>query len=228
MGCGAGLVKFLLILFNVLCLICGATLAILGALMVLDIKDVSYTKELLTVNSVSIVTLVLGTLVFIISLLGCCGALCGQPCQLRAYSLVMLILFVCQITFVIYVWTEFYAIRTHVVSFVKIVWKQRETDGILLHRLERQLKCCGMNGFMDYIKNGEHLPASCCGLPNSQTCPEAIFRGGCLDAFAHLWDSSAKVVKIGVLIVSGVIFTASMFASYLAHKIRRGNEFEYY
>lgn len=66
--------------------ICGATLAILGTLMVLDIKDVSYTKELLTVNSVSIVTLVLGTLVFIISLLGCCGALCGQPCQLRAVS----------------------------------------------------------------------------------------------------------------------------------------------
>ncbi|XP_023168622.1 CD81 antigen-like [Drosophila hydei] len=213
------LVKFLLMSFNVLSLICGLILSVMGTIMVTHIKDVSNIKEMMSMNTVSIATLAMGVSVVLLSVLGCWGTLRGKVVQLRIYSVIILILFLCQLTFVIYLWTKYHAILMDVIKFVQKVFEQRKTDFNILHTFERFFKCCGENGDNDYIVNDETVPGSCCGHAAAKPCPKP-FPIGCKNAVKIIWTSSAVVIKYGALILSGLLLVISLMGTHLANRIR--------
>ncbi|KAH8310490.1 hypothetical protein KR044_001676 [Drosophila immigrans] len=230
MNCRAEIVKFLLLLLNLLSMTCCIGLLVIAFPVVKDMKDFAEIKKYMTVNTVLIATIVMGFVVLLLSLLGCCGALRAKPYQLRTYSVIMLLLFVGQVILVIYVWTHHEEIRDKLSTILKEVWNSHKThmpSDKILHKLEKHLKCCGLHGYTDYIREFEPIPPSCLGssLNDESYHDKTAFHQGCLEAVTGLWDSYTKFIKYGALAASGVIFLASTFASYLAHKMRREMEY---
>ncbi|KAM8711873.1 hypothetical protein ACLKA7_012388 [Drosophila subpalustris] len=219
MDCGGVFVKYVLFIFNILFVICGILLIIFGSLMVSEIKNFSSVDETFAANSVAIIILVLGCLIFLVSFIGCCGAIRENSCGLTTYSVVMLGLFLCQIALIIYVWVNHVQIRQSLDTVVKKIWDQRNSsDKILMDTLQRSLKCCGLHGFADY---GITYPASCCDSPTNGYCSmTVIFKSGCKSAVDSLWDTNVNIIKyagLGVLVVELVAF---IFACCLANQTR--------
>ncbi|XP_064540399.1 CD63 antigen [Drosophila montana] len=219
MDCGGVLVKYVLFVFNILFVICGILLIIFGSLMVSEIKDFSSVDQTFTANSVAIIILILGCVIFLVSFLGCCGAIRENACGLTTYSIIMLGLFFCQIALIIYVWINHVQIRESLDKVVQTIWEQRKTDGLLMDTLQKSLKCCGLHKFSDY---GVTYPASCCDTPTNGTCSltSVMFKPGCKSAVDSLWDTNANIIKYAGLGVTAVELVAFIFACCLANQTR--------
>ena len=60
--------------------ICGILLIVLGSLMINNLGDFSSFNAAINANTVPILVIVLGCIVFIISFFGCCGAIRESVC----------------------------------------------------------------------------------------------------------------------------------------------------
>ncbi|EDW08622.1 CD63 antigen [Drosophila mojavensis] len=219
MDCGGVFVKYVLFIFNILFVICGILLIVFGSLMVSEIKDLSSVDQTFTANSVAIIILILGCAIFLVSFIGCCGAIRENVCGLTAYSIIMLGLFLCQIALIVYVWINHVQIRQSLDQVVQTIWDQRKTDGLLMDTLQKSLKCCGLYKFSDY---GTVYPASCCDSPSNGTCSltSVLFKPGCKSAVDSLWDTNANIIKYAGLGVTAVELVAFIFACCLANQVR--------
>ncbi|KAH8370692.1 hypothetical protein KR093_004694 [Drosophila rubida] len=219
MDCGGVFVKYVLFIFNILFVICGILLIIFGSLMVSEIKNFSNIDETFTANSVAIIILVLGCLIFLVSFIGCCSAIRENSCGLTTYSIVMLGLFLCQIALIIYVWINHVQIQTSLDTMVKKIWDQRNSDKLLMDTLQKSLKCCGLNGFSDY---GGNYPPSCCDNPQNGSCSFLAVapRPGCRSAVESLWNTNINIIKYAGLGVLAVELVAFIFACCLANQTR--------
>lgn len=70
--------------------ICGILLIVFGSLMVSEIKNFSNIDETFTANSVAIIILVLGCLIFLVAFIGCCGAIQENSCALSTVKYLIL------------------------------------------------------------------------------------------------------------------------------------------
>uniref|UniRef100_A0A6P4EQ60 Tetraspanin n=1 Tax=Drosophila rhopaloa TaxID=1041015 RepID=A0A6P4EQ60_DRORH len=227
MDCGGVFVKYVLFVFNILFVICGILLITFGSIMVSTIKDFSSVDETFTANSVAIIILVLGCIIFLVALMGCCGAIRENACALTSYSVVMLVLLISQLALIIYVWVDHVQIEQSLEKFVQAVWNQRKTDDLLMNTLQRTFKCCGLNGFADY---GTSYPASCCDAPTNGSCgiTQVIGRPSCLRAVDSFWDTNANIIKYAGLGVTAVELVAFIFACCLANQTRNSQRRQNY
>ncbi|EDW46692.1 GM20827 [Drosophila sechellia] len=227
MDCGGVFVKYVLFIFNILFVICGILLITFGSIMVSTIKDFSGVGETFTANSVAIIILVLGCVVFLVAFMGCCGAIRENACALTSYSVVMLVLLVSQLALIIYVWVDHVQIQQSLEKIVQTIWDQRKTDALLMDTLQRSFKCCGLNGFSDY---GITYPASCCDSPSNGTCglAQVMSRSSCLRAVDSFWDTNVSIIKYAGLGVTAVELVAFIFACCLANQTRNSQRRQNY
>ncbi|CAD7015436.1 23 kDa integral membrane protein [Ceratitis capitata] len=221
MDCGGVIVKYILFIFNILFVVCGILLIIFGSILVSHIQQVGSVAQTLESNSVPIAILVLGCVIFIISFLGCCGAIREDTCCTMTYSVFMLILFLAQIALVVLVWTQRTKFLNSMDKVVNTIWKQHNTDQKVMDALQLTFNCCGLNGSTDYTFNLESVPNSCCG-PNAISCNmlEATSKAGCEQAFNSFWDKSINIVRYAGLGVAAVELVAFIFACCLANQVR--------
>ncbi|KAI8037333.1 23 kDa integral membrane protein [Drosophila gunungcola] len=227
MDCGGVFVKYVLFVFNILFVICGILLITLGSIMVSAIKDFSNVGETFSANSVAIIILVLGCIIFVVAFTGCCGAIRENACALTTYSVVMLVVLISQLALIIYVWVYHVEIQQSLEKIVQTIWDQRKTDSLLMDTLQRSFKCCGLNGFADY---GVKYPASCCDAPSNGTCAltQVMNRSSCLKAVDSFWDTNVNIIKYAGLGVTAVELVAFIFACCLANQTRNSQRRQNY
>ncbi|KAM7343630.1 tetraspanin 42Ed [Cochliomyia hominivorax] len=221
MDCGGVFVKYVLFIFNILFVVCGILLIVFGSLMVANIGDISNLPQSIEANSVPIAILVLGCIIFIIAFLGCCGAIREDSCCTMTYSVIMLVLFMCQLALIVYVWMQRDKFLQSMDKMISTVWEQRHTDQKVMDTLQLTFNCCGKNAFTDYSLAGEDIPLSCCGI-NATSCSvvSAMTRPGCSRAFGKFWEKNIDIIRYAGLGVAGVELVAFIFACCLANQVR--------
>ncbi|XP_062121807.1 CD63 antigen-like [Drosophila sulfurigaster albostrigata] len=225
MGCRSEIIKFLLLLFLLLCMICCSVLLVVAFPDVKDMNEFVDIKKYTPVGVVLITTIVMSIFVLLLSLLGCFGALRGNPSQLSVYSIIMMLFFVMQLFVAIYVWTNLNGIRDNLSIILKDVFDKHTTDNaskMIMDKMEQHLHCCGFENYTDY--RPDPLPSACCGYENAVCKEDAAYKEGCQYTIINLWDSKTDSIKIGGLVVAALILLASVSSSYLAHKLRRSRE----
>ncbi|KAH8267076.1 hypothetical protein KR018_001718 [Drosophila ironensis] len=252
MDCGGVFVKYVLFIFNILFVICGILLITFGSIMVASIKDFSSVGETFSVNSVAIIILVLGCLIFLVSFMGCCGAIRENACCLTSvgfdnfefilwsyklhcmacifqYSVVMMVLLLSQLALIIFVWINHVQIQESLEKIVKTIWNQHDSDALVMDVLQRSFKCCGQNGFSDYGA-AVNYPASCCDSPSNGSClvTQVVTRPGCLKAVDSFWDTNVNIIKYAGLGVTAVELVAFIFACCLANQTRNSQRRQNY
>jgi len=223
MDCGGVIVKYVLFIFNILFVVCGILLIVFGSIMVSKISDITNSDiaDTFQANSIPICILVLGCVIFIIAFLGCCGAIRENACCTMTYSVFMLILFLCQLALIIFVWTQHDKFLAQMNTIVAKVWAQHKTDQKVMDALQISFNCCGQSGFTDYVVALEGIPNSCCG-PKVMSCStiNAMTKPGCERAFASFWEKNMDITCYAGLGVAAVELVAFIFACCLANQVR--------
>ncbi|XP_058982330.1 23 kDa integral membrane protein-like [Musca domestica] len=227
MDCGGVFVKYVLFIFNILFVICGILLIIFGSIMISSIGDIKDVVSAYETHTVPIAIIVLGCIIFVISFLGCCGAIRENSCCTMTYSVIMFALFLCQLALIIFIWVQRDKILSSMDSAIKTVWDQRKTDRSVMDGIELSLKCCGYTSPTDYTLEG--VPKSCCG-PSATSCSlvEALPRPGCKTAFDRMWSKNIDIIRYAGLGVAGIELIAFIFACCLANQVRNARRREYY
>jgi hypothetical protein len=186
-SCGGSLIKIVLFVFNFLWLLLGSAILYLGIRVLLkynnDIANVI--KE--TPSHAAIVLISAGGVIFLISFLGCCGAIRESYCMLNTYSGLILLCLVAQgvgayLALKYHYDLEKYAQKGVQSALEAYEWDKTGNDPAnkAINQFQKELQCCGAKDRHDWdsIKKPDTdkdlYPPSCC-----KTEKEADVRGKC-------------------------------------------------
>ncbi|XP_055858692.1 23 kDa integral membrane protein-like [Episyrphus balteatus] len=219
MDCGASIVKYILFIFNMLALVCGILLIVFGSLVLSNLGDIRDFADTFETSSIPISIIVIGCIIFIISFVGCCGAIREDTCLTMTYSIFMLILFVLQMIMVVYIWIERESFLNAMNKIVDKAWEQRHDKGHYMDVFQSGFNCCGRVGVQDYTK--EIVPNSCCGA-SATSCSYELARNkpGCSQQFRTFISTNIAIAQYAGLVVAGVELIAFIFACCIANQAR--------
>ncbi|XP_014677645.1 PREDICTED: tetraspanin-9-like [Priapulus caudatus] len=179
-GCGAKCAKALLIIFNVIFWLSGATLLGIGIWLLvepdnqhfLEILKVPSTDEMLKYAAYLLIAV--GALVFVVGFFGCCGAIQESKCMLVTYFVCLIIILGCEIAAgilaVVYKDKIHMYLDDEVPDMLKNEYMKSEDQKGMTRAwdwVQQEQECCGFNSYKDYDGNtnlprGYSFPLSCC------------------------------------------------------------------
>jgi len=205
--CGSKVIKYLLFFFNFIFWCSGVVLLGIGIWMLVDHGSTNYYLNVAAgldyglAKAAAINIIVVGSLVFIVGGLGCCGACKESVGCLTAFSWIMIILLVLQIIAI----SLAAAFHTQIVNQLekemtktlasKYGQSGNESTTTSWNYMQMEMHCCGVRGPENWInsswstdpKNVGHVPASCCielNDPSNYSSPSAKDQTACdHDAF---------------------------------------------
>ena len=235
---GSRVLKYLLFIFNLLFLLAGLALIIIGAVATAKLTPYSNVAGV-HFNGVGVFLIVIGFVVFLISFFGCLGAYKENYCLLVVFIVLMVITLLLLIAAII----AAFVMRNQVTKLITdgfngtiAEYKDPKNDPItdLWDSIQKDLGCCGSSNYSDwlsnpYLRNTSSTPDSCC-LPEARKAecgkeqaksPSQIYKDGCSEKVSNLVFSNVvavggAAVAIGILMLIGIIF-----ASCLATAIRK-------
>jgi CD63 antigen len=235
MGCGTGVVKFVMFFFNFIFVVGGILMVTAGVMSLTGYQDYQHfvDLELDSYKAPPILLIAVGCAVFLIAFMGCCGVLRENNCMMMTYAVFMSIILLIQVGI---------AVAAHVYEddFKDVLTKgmQKSIDKYegkkevreAWDTMQNNLKCCGYDSYNDWRKINK-VPQSCCikveegcsngVIDNPSQAKEKVYTEGCVDkAFGQL---RVKWVIIAASVIAGVEFIGILFACCLAARFRRKN-----
>jgi len=237
LGGGAKCIKYTLFIFNMLFLLAGLALIIVGA-----VAQVQANKNLGggSLSGAGIFIIVIGGIVFVICFFGCAGAINNNYCMVVTYGVLLVLLLVAEVAGVI----AGFVLKNQIQSTLnqQLTDSQKQynfspndvTSGSW-NNTQSTLKCCGTTGYQSWGVNQacnstNTVPDTCCvnytvncGVNSltSPAAPQIFYTQGCTTALTTLLKTylvavGAVAAAIAILEVIGIIF-----AFCLAHSLRK-------
>ncbi|XP_028138396.1 CD63 antigen isoform X1 [Diabrotica virgifera virgifera] len=237
MGCATGIVKYLVFLANLLFALAGLALIIIGILIKLNVSEATNVlpKDF---GLAPILSIIIGSIVFITAFLGCCGAVKESTCMLTTYAIILLTIFILQVAIGVYAFLQikdknsFNSVLTKSMqdTFDKIYVSQEANETMMV--TQRFFKCCGVRGAEDY--GDTPVPPSCCNDIN-YPCPvtnlqigdhsylyNSINDRGCVEALKIQWDIIARILLLSLGCVAIVEIVGVICSFILARSAKNG------
>jgi len=202
-GCGMGLAKGLLFVFNFLFFLAGMGIIIVGALA-LTTLDEYWVFMSGSLPGFTEFILVVGSIVLIIGFFGCCGACRENYCMLVTFSLLMVIIFIIEVAGTIGVFVARDDVTSLISDGIRNSMNEYAQDGsqqitVAWTEMQSSLRCCGALSPDDWNATtyGE-IPGSCYNDAGD------LFTVGCLDALIAWAQSNLAVIGgalIGLIVV---------------------------
>jgi CD63 antigen len=133
--------KWLNILFTMIFLLAGAIL-IGASAYVFATNGGVLANELSNLGPIAILVMVLGSIIFVVSFLGCCGSCQESRCLLNMYAIILFILIICEVSMGIY---AFVHRGTVVDRLTQNSWDKMPVAS--RNEIENDFKCCGWSRY---------------------------------------------------------------------------------
>ncbi|KAH8300259.1 hypothetical protein KR044_012292 [Drosophila immigrans] len=216
MGCATGTIKYSLFLFNALWAILGVVVIVFGGLGIGAMPQ-----------KYAIGFMVLGGIILLISLFGCCGAIRESSHMLWTYVSLLLGLLVLIILFIVFDTRDTF--KKYAVQLVEDQWRFELTKPGSMDLIQKTYSCCGRNGPGDYITIGHRndtVPSSCCRSNNCMN-PLNVFHEGCLTSVEKAFSDEATITQYGEWGLLGfdliILTLAIILAIHYSNRRRRYN-----
>ena len=160
-----------------------------------------------TMQWIGTIMIIVGSITCCLATFGCFGALNKNRFLLYTYALMLSLIILLEFATVIVVlrfrnklWHSYDS------GFEKVFYDAyyyHETETIkLIEQLEREFKCCGVEGAIDYNRSGFKIPPSC--YPSQSLLPnEKPFSEGCANAIAiWVWNK----LPIIAVVLGSILF----------------------
>jgi len=234
MGCGTGVVKFVMFLFNFV-FVCGGILMVTaGALVLTGYQNYEHVADLDSYKAPPILLIAVGSAVFLIAFMGCCGVLRESNCMMMTYAVFLAIILLVQIGIAVaaaYYENDFKEILHKGLEKSIPKYDERKEIKETWDSMQSNLKCCGFDKYTDWkVRNA--IPDSCC-KERSDNCAEnvsfndeyeagkKIYVEGCVTK--ALSDLKIKYVIIAAAVIGGIELLGVIFSCCLAARFRRKN-----
>uniref|UniRef100_A0A1L8EGA1 Putative tetraspanin 42eq n=1 Tax=Haematobia irritans TaxID=7368 RepID=A0A1L8EGA1_HAEIR len=219
MGCGESSLKFSLFILNILSFIFGAlTLsACIYALIEFEFCE--------AVRIPCILGCVLSSVLFLNSILGCCGAYHKAVHLTWIYSVIMLLLMGAQIAVIFLQPIDFNKVATELIDKV---WNSTDIgNDYMMTSYEIKYECCGRYGPNDYKIANETIPTSCYSHHNN-TIAENLFVDGCIPKMTEMYSTNQRVEEISDWILVGIEGLCALIGGLMAITIKNVQRRKYY
>jgi CD63 antigen len=234
---GHRFMKYLLIIFNFIFLLAGLTLIIIGSVAAAKLSPYSSVAGV-HFNGVGIFIIVIGFVVFLISLFGCLGAYKENYCLLITFVILMIVSLLALIAAII---TAF-VMRNQVTHLMEQGLKstipdynKKNNDVItkLWDELQLENKCCGSNSSVDWkfneaLNKTNSVPDSCCksshlNCGNQQLIGNKteIYTEGCSVKFSDPIFKNIVAVGGAAAAIAILQFIGIIFGCCLASALRK-------
>ncbi|XP_016940369.2 protein late bloomer [Drosophila suzukii] len=216
MGCATGTLKYSLFLFNALWAILGILVLVFAGLGWGAMPD-----------QYAIGILVLGGIILLTSLFGCCGAVRESPRMLWTYVSLLLVLLVLTVAFMFLSPKDVF--KKYALQTVETHWEKEQNEPGSMDYIQRMYSCCGRESPRDYLNNqfwNNTVPNSCC---KNDSCvnPLNLFVQGCLSRVEEAFEdeqSTLSYFEWGLLGFDAVILLlAAVLAIHYTNRQRRYN-----
>jgi len=218
-------VKYTLFVFNLLFLLAGLALIIVGAVVQVQTSKATFGG---TASGAGIFIIVIGSVVFLVCFFGCAGAINNNYCMVVTYGVLLLIILLAQIAAVI---TGF-VMKDKFTATVKdemlnelMSYRPHNVTAAIWNDTQKTLECCGLNDFNSWKVNPalnvtNSVPDSCCKVYSENCGYEALddphpenqlHAVGCETKLVELLKKyliavGAVAAAVGILELLGVIF----------------------
>ncbi|XP_076663638.1 tetraspanin 6 isoform X2 [Andrena cerasifolii] len=230
MSCGMGMIKYLLFIFNFIFAVCGIGILAIGVIIHLQLSNLTKTVEM-NVMFPSIVLIVIGSIIFVISFFGCCGAIRESHCMTITFASILLFILIIQVAVAVYAFVVFKNTDNQISiksTYTNIFneYPRNAEEAEIVNIIQSSLKCCGVNSADDFAPHGNFtgkIPWSCCGkAEREQFCSasEAKNVPGCADKIAEALQTAGTVLGSVAIGIAGIELVGIIFALCLANSIR--------
>lgn len=231
MGCGIDTIKILLFVFNFIFAVCGLGILIVGVLAHLRLSTLSDQMDIENLGIFSVTAIVIGSIIFVISFFGCCGAIRSNHCMIVTFASMLMFILLIQVAIAV---CAFVFLKSdNVESGYNEVFQQypnNDDSKAVVNYVQEIFECCGVRSKDDYAPHGNFtgdIPGTCCSKTATETCPvNGAFDKGCVGQlleFLRLIRNLLGGVAIGNAAVEliGIIF-ALCLANSIRNAERRG------
>ncbi|XP_041345673.1 tetraspanin-3 [Pyrgilauda ruficollis] len=218
--CGITSSKTVLVFLNLIFWAAAGILCYVGAYVFITYDDYDHFFEDVYTLIPAVIIIAVGTLLFIIGLIGCCATIRESRCGLATFVIILLLVFITEVVVVVLGYIYRAKVEDEVDHSIQKVYNRYngtnpDAASRAIDYVQRQLRCCGIHNYSDWentiwfkqTKNNS-VPLSCCkaALSNctgSLTRPMDLYSEGC----------EALVVKKLQEIMMYVIWAALAFAA---------------
>lgn len=214
-----GMIKYLLFIFNFIFAICGIGILTVGILARVQLSSVSGSLDT-NVMFPSITLIVLGSIIFIISFFGCCGAIRESHCMTITFASFLLFILLVQVAVAVYAFVVVKNPENITEEYRKIFHNQTvEANKEFVNVVQSGFECCGIDNPTDYAGN---IPWSCCrDKKEGETCSyNDSFKDGCSKKITQLLQAIGTTLGGIAIGIAGVELLGIIFALCLANSIR--------
>uniref|UniRef100_L7M430 Tetraspanin n=1 Tax=Rhipicephalus pulchellus TaxID=72859 RepID=L7M430_RHIPC len=228
-GCGMSCIKNLLFIFNFFFAISGIVIIVCGGYSLHLFKK---TGPVIGDDYVSapVILIVVGSIVFLVAFLGCCGAMQESYCMLMLFSVFLFLILVAEIAAgalgFVYKDKVGKLAEDRFMQTLEDYDREGESKVTPVREawdfIQHELKCCGVKGPEDWKKTKMgHPPNSCCS--DGENCAKqtaSYYQKGCYDKVKE--DLSQYAVYVGVAGIGiGLIeIIGIIFACCLANQVK--------
>lgn len=203
--CTSGVAKCLLIVFNFILFLAGGCVLAIGIWMKIDptiihylhVVNISSTDPL--IDFAAWVFIGVGALVFVVGILGCCGAFRGSQSLLFLYAMLLIIIMAAEIVAGVLALIHRKKVKNELQSSMTEQVTFNYTENSVMAKawnfLQQEMECCGGDNYTDYVNSNwwnntearttnvsmRYVPDSCCsgalGSDDWKVCQEAAKTG---------------------------------------------------
>jgi len=214
------MMKYFLFLSNCLIFAGGVTVLTVGIWTMVDKNQFSELVGSTMYSNSAILLIFTGSIVMIISFLGCVGALKEIKCMLLTYFIILLILFL----FLLVAGILAYVFRDDINGEIEMAMKktmdhydEKEAVKQAWDTAQQKFMCCGVAGRADWTEKSLTVPKSCCKDQAATSCSDGDqFTKGCKEAVKMYVKDHATViggVGIGIacIMILGMVFSLVLY-----------------
>ncbi|KAK1128906.1 hypothetical protein K0M31_020042 [Melipona bicolor] len=201
-------------------MVCGLGILTLGVIVQLRVTEVTdHIDTNLTFPAITLI--VIGSIIFVISFFGCCGAIRESHCMIITFASFLLFILLVQIAIGVY---AFVVVKNNdnqvdITRDYQKVFDNYNENKNFIDFVQSNLHCCGVNSPRDYVIRP--IPASCCGKEQNETCTENnTYQTGCAIEIKNAISTAGTVLGSVAIAIAGVELIGIIFALCLANSIK--------
>jgi len=231
---GSTCIKYLLFIFNLVFVVTGIVLLIVGAVILGSYKDYSFLLDDRFFSAPALLIAV-GAIVFVVSFFGCCGAVKENHCMILTFSILLLLVFILELSGGI----AGYVLRDSARDFLSDKlnksmhsYNSSTESQEFWYRMQTSMECCGTNGYRDWqdVFHNDSLPLSCCPRSSAAVgldvcnATSTVYPKGCLEQFGTFVMNHAAVLGGAGVGIAFIQLLGVVLACLLARHIRTNYE----
>jgi len=219
-------VKYLLFAFNFVFCLSGIAIIVVGAVIQTGYSDyTSFVPSYL--SGAPILLIIVGSIIFFIAFLGCCGACQESYCMMITFSVFLGIIFILELAAGITALVNKETFTSGVYTAMDEVLKQAKNGNIESQQawttIQQGLKCCGVNGTLDWTTTPALLN-NCCidGVPEKGVCTKGFYTSGCYSSMKSLIHDNFVIVGGVAIAIAFIQIMGIVCACCMAGAIKEG------